>query len=345
MSSASFHGCVTAFFTRYLTIERGVSPNTMRSYAKAFSSLIDYLLAAKKIKSHNICLNSIVRVNIIGCLDWLQQEHSMADTSRNQRLAAFKSFARYMQYVDVTRLAQWQEILSIKQKRTSTTIVKHLPISDIKLLLNQIPFSTWDGRRDLVMLTLLYETGARAQEIADLIPSCLRLENPAYVILTGKGNKSRMVPLQPNVVNLLKKYLDSLNVSTDKQREVPLFTNKMGGSLSTCGITYILQKYATIAAAKGASSISPKITPHCLRHSRAMHWLQNDINLVYIRDLLGHVSIKTTEVYARADSQKKREAIERAYSPVVPQNIELGSWEKDSELKSWLKSLGNHYQK
>lgn len=344
MNNMTFHQSVTSFFTHYLAMERGVSSNTIRSYARAVTSLVDYLLKIKNIKASAISLNHITRETVTGCLDWLQDTCAITDTTRNQRLAAYKSYARYMQHTDVTRLSQWQEILSIKQKRTATATVKYLSIEQISALLSCIPSDTAEDRRDLVMLTLLYETGARAQEIVDLTSSELRLDGYPYVILTGKGNKSRMVPLRKEMVTLLENYLSSLETEQFKYRKRPLFQNRMGGSLTTCGITYILQKYARIAANNTETNIDAKITPHCLRHSRAMHWLQSGINLVYIRDLLGHVSIKTTEIYARADSQKKREAIENAYGPTL-NNEGLTSWERDPDLKVWLKSLAGNYQK
>lgn len=120
----------------------------------------------------------------------------------------------------------------------------------------------------------------------------------------------------------------------------PLFSNNRGGKLTNSGLTYIIRQYANIAKALKPDLIPDKISPHTFRHSKAMHLLQAGVNLVYIRDLMGHVSIQTTEIYARADSKQKREALEKAYVDVIPINFENARWEKDSDLKAWLKNFG-----
>lgn len=125
-----------------------------------------------------------------------------------------------------------------------------------------------------------------------------------------------------------------------RMNQRPLFQNGRGGKLTGAGITYILKNYATMARNATENLIPDKISPHCLRHSKAMHLLQAGVNLIYIRDILGHVSIQTTEIYARADSKQKKEALEAAYVDVLPDIEVKSSWEKDAELKVWLKSLG-----
>lgn len=211
----------------------------------------------------------------------------------------------------------------------------------IKLLLAQIPTNTREGRRDLAMIALLYDSGARVQELIDLTPLDIHLVKPYYATLFGKGKKKRLVPLQEQQIALLKDYMEEQNLLKPSRNHRSLFTNNRGGKLSNAGITFILMRYVKSAHAVNPDLIPERISPHCLRHSKAMHLLQAGVNLVYIRDILGHVSIQTTEVYARADSKQKREALESAYIDVIPP-IEgtIRSWEKDSKLKSWLKSLG-----
>lgn len=329
------------FFTEYLSAERGVSSNTMRSYGTAFASYLDFMKEKRKVKAEDLCLDHINRKNVLDYLDWLQETKGSSVSTRNQRLAAIHAFCRYMQYEDVTRLQQWQEILGIKVKKTIKATMNYLTLDAIKHLLAQIPRNTLGGRRDLALLSLLYETGARVSELIGLRPVDVYLPKPSYVILFGKGSKKRIVPIQDAEVTILEKYMDENHLLEQRMNQRPLFQNGRGDKLTAAGITYILKNYATMARNSSVNLIPDVISPHCLRHSKAMHLLQAGLNLIYIRDILGHVSIQTTEVYARADSKQKRAALESAYTDILPaENEKTPSWEADPELKTWLKNLG-----
>lgn len=308
---------VTGFFSNYLSAERGVSPNIMRSYGASFASFLDFMKEKKGTTAERLTLDHMNRKNVLEFLDWIQSGGCSVST-RNQRLAALHAFCKYMQYEDVGRLQQWQEVMSIKIKKT------------IKGTMNY-----------LALLSTLYETGARVQELIGLRPVDISLNQPCHAVLFGKGRKKRIVPLQDAHVGLLKSYMEENRLLEEHVNQRPLFQNDRGGKLTGAGITYILKNYASIARGTSSDLIPEKISPHSLRHSKAMHLLQAGLNLVYIRDILGHVSIQATEVYARADSKQKREAMEKIYVPLIPQSTEeSSSWEKDPELKTWLKSLG-----
>jgi site-specific recombinase XerD len=330
---------LTAFFTDFLSGERGVSSHTIRSYSHTFTLFLNYMDEMRHVKAEKIKMEHLSKETILGFLNWLQDKRQCGNSTRNQRLAAIHAFCKYMQYEDVMYLEQWQSVLSIKIKKTEKYSVNYLTIEGIKLLLEQIPGSTKTGRRDLAMIALLYDSGARVQELIDLTPATVHLSKPCYVTLFGKGNKRRLVPLQDRQIALLKEYMAENGLDRPSCNQHPLFSNNRGGKLTNAGITYILTHYANNARIVHPEIIPDKISPHSLRHSKAMHLLQAGVNLVYIRDILGHVSIQTTEVYARADSKQKREALEAAYIDVIPVSKEKRSWEKDSELKAWLKSL------
>lgn len=340
MKNNDFPHYITSFFREYLSMERGVSPNTIRSYATAFTVFLDFMCLVKKINAEKLTLDHMNRGNVTDFMEWLQIEKKSSVSTRNQRLAALHAFCRYMQYEDVTRLQQWQEILSIKMKKTVKASMNYLTLDGIKALLAQIPKDSKRGRRDLAMLSLLYDTGARVQELIDLRPVDIRLTTPCTVTLFGKGRKRRIVPIQDAEVAILRSYMDENMLTEQRMNQRPLFQNDRGGKLTGAGVAHILKRYAAMARTATENLIPDAISPHCLRHSKAMHLLQAGINLVYIRDILGHVSIQTTEVYARADSKQKREALENAYVKVLPENNDKREWEKDPELKSWLKSLG-----
>lgn len=338
METTDFSKYLTKFFSEYLVGERGASTHTIRSYSNTFTHLLVFMDEREHIKADNLLLDHFDRKVVLRFLDWLQISKQCSNATRNQRLAAMHSFFRYMQYEDVKRMFRWQEILSIKVKRHERKSVHYLSVDGIKLLLEQIPTDSPTGRRNLALISLMYDSGARVQEIIDLSPSSLRMAKPACLTLFGKGNKKRIIPLQDNQVILLQGYMKENSLDDHANNQRPLFANNRGGRLTNAGITYILNMYADMAR-KLKPDLIPQISPHSLRHSKAMHLLQAGVNLVYIRDLLGHVSIQTTEIYARADSKQKREALEAAYIDVIPNTGEQGLWNKDSNLKIWLKNL------
>jgi site-specific recombinase XerD len=190
----------------------------------------------------------------------------------------------------------------------------------------------------LVLLSVLYDTGARVQEIADLTIRDIRLDVPAHVHLTGKGRKSRDIPLLSQTANLIKEYLDEYHLNTRENLSHPLFKNRHGNQLTRSGIAYILKKYA-VTVSKQSPLMSQNITPHTLRHTKAMHLLQAGVHLVYIRDILGHVDVATTGIYAKADTEMKRKALEKVGS-IIP--VDGPSWSKDAELINWLKNFGKN---
>jgi site-specific recombinase XerD len=328
-----------AFFFFFFSCERGVSRHTVRSYRATFILLIDYMKDVCAITADKLKMDDFSRDVILSFLNWLQDTKKCSVSTRNQRYAAIRSFCDFLQYKDPARLSLWQSIRSIKTKNVTKTTVSYLTVEGIKSLLEQISTCSKNGRRNLALLSLLYESGARVQELIDLTPSSLRLESPAIICLHGKGDKKRIVPLGIQQTTILKTYMEENHLNSPSRRESPLFFNSSCAKLTSSGVTYILQKYAGMARAIHPELIPVKISPHAFRHSRAMHLLQSGLNLIYLRDLLGHTSIKTTEIYAKTDSKHRREALERASRDIIDVKIETPSWEKDKKLRDFLKSL------
>lgn len=174
------------------------------------------------------------------------------------------------------------------------------------------------------------------QELTNLKVRDVVLDNPAVLILTGKGNKTRRVPLMKNTLNLLQRYFQEHSLDKDWKQDYPLFINRQRKKLSKEGIAYIISQY--VGPAKRISASMPKkVTPHMFRHSKAVHLLQAGVSIIYIRDFLGHQDIRTTEIYAKCDSELKRQAIANAYPNIVDSN--LPDWSKDTTLLDWLSNL------
>jgi site-specific recombinase XerD len=281
-------------------------------------------------------LGSIDKTLILGFLEWLEKDRANSISTRNQRLACIHGFYRYMQLEDPVGLLSYQKILSIPIKKTQQPTINHLTPDALKLILAQPDPSTAKGRRDLVLLCVLYDTGARVQELVDLKVGDVRLDPPPILTLTGKGRKTRQVPIMSNTQALLQQYKNEVFSMQNGMQDHPLFFNRQRRKMTRAGISFILDKYVTLARAK-SPIIPSKVTPHVIRHTKAMLLLQAGVSLIYIRDLLGHVDIATTEIYARADTEMKRKALEKAYPELVTTN--LPDWQKDEALLSWLISL------
>jgi site-specific recombinase XerD len=233
---------------------------------------------------------------------------------------------------------QAQQILAIPVKKTRKLSIEYLTLDAMKLLLSKPDERTREGRRDQVLLSLLYESGARVQELVDLTVGDARIASPSTIKLTGKGNKSRIVPIMKPMAELLKQYLKENNLTEPHVFDYPLFSNRSKNKLTRAGITYIVKKYVSKAIKEFPELFPDKLSPHCFRHSKAMHLLQSDVNLVYIRDFLGHVDIKTTEIYARIDGEMKRKVLEKNINGVV--SDKMPEWQSNAGLMNWLKNLG-----
>ena len=231
-------------------------------------------------------------------------------------------------------MEQCRSVLGIRLKKAEKTPVDYISIQGIRLLLEMPDRMESAGRRDLALLALMYDSGARVQEIADLRTGDIQLQKPYTVKVTGKGNKTRIVPLMPQTANIIKNYLsDTKQISA----EMPLFYSYSGKKLTRAGIAYILKKYVWLAREQNPVLYPDKVSPHTLRHSKSMHLLEGGVNLVYIRDFLGHSSITTTEIYARANPEIKRKAIEEASVSILPE--EKFDRQEKADLIAWLKEL------
>ena len=341
-TTTDFARHLSRFLSEYLPHDRNVSPNTITSYRDAFLGFIDYMKNEKGISLDRLCLKHLTRDHVLCYLRWILEVRKCSPATRNYRLAAIHSFCRYLQYAVIEMMEQWQKILTVKAMKTESATLNYLTTEGVRILLAQPDTTTSNGRRHLAILSLMYDTGARVQEMADLTVDCVRIACEPYTIrLFGKGRKARIVPLVKEQVKILRDYMEEYHLDDNCNGSSPLFFNNRHEKLTREGIAYILATYANLARKEAPDLIPAKISCHSLRHSKAMHLLQAGVNLVYIRDLLGHVSIQTTDIYARADSKAKREALEKAYADLVPNRTSDREWEKSKDLRDWLRDLGH----
>ena len=337
MNPTCFARYMSKYLTEYLPGIQGVSYNTIASKRDAYILLLKYLNDTQNIKAEDVDIPLLSRETIIKYLEWLEKSRGSSVSTRNIRLAAIKSLFSYIQTQTPDYIYQCQQILSIPRKKEPGHTLEYLTVEGIKSVLDAVETSSRTGFRDLTLLSLMYDSAARVQEIADLSVNDFRAEKPSTLRLTGKGSKTRIVPLMSTTSDLVSKYISIYHPSYRGEYNVPLFSNRKKEKLTRAGIAYILKKYIKIAREKQPDLIPETVSPHGLRHSKSMHMLQAGVPLIYIRDFLGHSEISTTEIYARCDSEQKRKAIENTCPSIT--KSETPMWQKDTSLLGWLQSL------
>lgn len=323
MRKYNFLEYLYSFFNYYLILQKNVSSNTIRSYKTTFKLFIKYLVNNKKINIKNLSFEHITRENIIDFLNYLEFDLKVSILTRNQRLAAIKSFCNYISYEDISNINNIQKILSISKKKTSQKIISFLTKEELNCYLNTIKTNNRKGIRDYTLVALMYDCAARAEEIVKLKVNDLKLDDNPSITLYGKGNKYRIVPITNNTKELLIKYIRLNKLGNFSI----LFPGNKNYQASTKMITHIINKYAI------ESKINKKIHPHVLRHTRAMHLLEAGISLIDIRDILGHSSVTTTEIYAKTNVELKRKAIEKIYNiNDIENSVNESAWNKNENI-------------
>jgi len=332
--SIDFPEILSEYLTKYLPLRQGASVNTIKSYRDGFKIFLRYCRDTTGIRTENFRMKHFTRKLVNDYLLWLEESEGCGISTANHRLSTIQAFMKfiaveYPEFLDVCTV-----ILTIKAKSAPERAMDYLHIDELKVIFAQPSAKAKDGLRDIAILALLYDSGARVQELIDICAGDIRVLKPATVTLTGKGDKTRIVPIVEDTARILKNYLSSQDPKTPQE---PLFTNLGGHKLSRSGIEYIISKYVDMAVADVKALAHRKITPHTFRHSKAMHLVQAGVNIIYIRDILGHVSVQTTERYAKADSKAKREALEAASRNILPKSKYRKSQKQD--LIDWLEHI------
>lgn len=326
-----FPQLLSSFLLNELPSIHNQSKNTIASYRDTYVQLLNFMENEKGISSDKIKVTDLTVTAIEEFLNWLETEKGNSISTRNQRLAAIRSLFHYIQKNAPEYMFQCHQIIGIPFKKSEKRVIGFLNEEKTKELLAAPRNDTLRGLRDQALLCLLYDSGARVQELADIRIRDLHLDSPAQVQLTGKGRKTRSVPLMEQTVRILEEYLKRNGLDNGLNADHPLFYNAQKKKLTRQGITYVLKKYAEQC---GINDISP----HQLRHTKAMHLTEADVNPIFIRDFLGHTDLKVTEIYSKTSVKMKREAIEKMdKKDIVPTDTK--EWNEDSELMAWLKSL------
>jgi site-specific recombinase XerD len=324
---------LNAFFHEWLGEQRNCSRHTVLSYRDTWRL---YLRFVARRRHHLVSALTFADLNadeVLAFLKYVELERGASIGTRNCRLAAIRSFYRFVADREPLAAAQCAAVLRIPIKKAPRPVLAYLDSEEVTAILGQPDRSTMEGQRDHALLALLYNTGARIQEALDLCPSSIRLAAPAQVKLYGKGRKERICPLWPETAKLLA----ALMKRQPRPDDEPLFVNRYGRPLSPAGVRFKLAHYVQ-AAAKALPSLQRKrVHPHTFRHTAGVQLVAAGVDVTVIRSWFGHVSLDTTNHYARANIATKRHALEqvdRASRPRSPPR-----WRRNPDLLNWLDSL------
>ena len=304
---------VQAFFQDYLASQRGLSPNTILAYRDALKLFLSFLATSISKQTGRLRLADLQAEQVLAFLDDVERSRKNRTSTRNLRLAALRTFFQYLISADTIRSGQYQKIVAIPLKRTPRPMMGYLDASEVQAILNSLGRDNPMGRRDYAMLNFLYNTGARVQEVVDVTVGAIRFSAPPIATLTGKGSKTRIVPLWETTAAILLEHLKERGV--EKEPAAPLFVNARGKALTRFGVHHILRTRLVAASSTCASLAAKRISPHTFRHSTAMHLLQSGVDLTVIQRWLGHVQLGTTHAYVEIDLEMKRKALAACTAP------------------------------
>jgi len=288
---------ITAFLRERLPLQRGASPQTCESYAYTYKMLFGFASARFKVTPSQLALEQIDAPLVMDFLSHIESGRGNGARTRNARLAAIKSFMRFVEHRVPSVLDQSLRILAIPSKKTDTPLLRYLSVAEMQAILNAPDLHTRMGIRDRAMLHLGFAAGLRVSELVGLPLNAVTLRPVPAILVMGKGRKERSLPLWKQTATDLRAWLAVRgDVATPE-----LFVNARDESMTRKGFTYLLDKYTEMARQYCPSLKDKHVSPHALRHACAMLMLQATGDLRKVSLWLGHAQMQTTEIYLRME--------------------------------------------
>jgi integrase/recombinase XerD len=326
-----------AFFEDHLKVQKGLRPGSVRSYRDTLKLFLTYIATSCRRPVTRLSLPDLSFQKVLEFLGMIESVRGNQVRTRNQRLAALRTFYRYLAVHHPEMLAEAERVEAIPTKRTSPPETSYLERDEIDKLFTTLPKHGSLALRDRALLMLLYNSGARAQEIADLRVGDVDLAGPLRVRLHGKGDKWRSCPLWPQTAEALKQ----LVTVRSGDKSAPLLTSRQRRPLTRFGIYKLVKRHTATLRSTPPGAKRSGVSPHVFRHSIAVRLLEEGIDENVIRGWLGHVSLETTHRYAEITLRTKQAAVAACLPPVDPSETFRPNtgWQKDEELMKWLNSL------
>ncbi|HOF41627.1 MAG TPA: site-specific integrase [Candidatus Hydrogenedentes bacterium] len=322
---------IKRFFAEYLPSHRNCSPHTIASYSVALRLFLVYLRERKKIAPAKLAVRDLSAGNIMEFLNEIQASRRNGTGTRNVRLAAIRSFVNYLLLLEPALTSELQAVLAIPVKRDTRRVLDFLTREELDAVLAAPQEATWSGKRDRILYTVMYNSGARVSEIVAAKVSDVKLNPGATLRLHGKGRKDRVLPLWKSTAKNLGQWIAGNRLEAD----APLFANARGAHMTRSGVEKRLREAVRAAREKCPSLKSKRVSPHTLRHTTAMHLLHSGVDITLIAMWLGHESIETTHIYMTTDLAMKEKALQALQSP-TPGKFRF---QPNDELIAFLESL------
>lgn len=318
MKSKDFSRQLGEYFEVFLPDIKRAKPNTISSYADSFAIFFEFVYEQKK-KAHTAPAYKDFTPQLFDeYLLWLKNSKGYADSSIHPRFSALVSFLKYASRRNMAALHAYSAVVGAEIPKTARTEFPYFSIDEMKILLKLPDPNRYLGDRNLVLLSFLYETAARAQEVCDVHVKDIRFGSPTKVKLTGKGGKVREIPVAADVADLLRYHLKRHGLNNSEHKGKSLFSSQNNRQMTPACVRSIVAKYVKEAKAENPNLFEQKrYSPHSFRHSKAVHMAESGTPLIYIRNFLGHAYINTTEIYARVGQAAVTKALTERKIPIL----------------------------
>ena len=323
------------YLSVYLPDQRCCSPNTVKSYRETLNQLFDFITLEKSIPLTDVTFETLNCRMISDYLNWLEKERHCSVSTRNQRLAGIRSFFKYAGRMDLTVTVYQKDLEKVPFKQTGSKAVDFMTEEALKAVLAQPDTSTKTGIRNLFFMILMYDTGARNREILDLRVTEFRADSKTPCVhLTGKGNKKRIVPVMAKTVEHFRNYVTLYHSGDSSERYLfYIVRNGIVQQMSDDNVARFMKKYGN-AAKEICAEVPDNLHPHLFRHSRSIHLYRAGMPLALLSEWLGHAQLETTMIYAYADTEMKRDAIQKAtgnHNPLMS-SAQTPCWKGDDQI-------------
>jgi integrase/recombinase XerD len=333
MKNNSFQSLLQCFFMDRLIQQKNASPCTINSYRDTFRLFIKFMKEKKQCSPSKITLEMLNAENVIEFLNYIESTRKNSIKTRNNRLAAIHSFMKYVSFQAPEYMGIVQRVMNVPFKKTELKMVDYLVKEEVDSILENCDLSCWLGRRDRIMVAILYNTGVRVSELVSIKKKDITFNRngTGIIRIVGKGRKERTIPIWKTT----KKYLTEFLKESGNDQVEYLFTSKNGENLTRSGVSYRLKCLVKLASVQYPSLLKKRVTPHVFRHTTAMHLLEAGVDISTIAIWLGHESIETTHKYMVADLRLKEIALAKVTEPSVTEF----RYKPSDEILAFLDSL------
>jgi site-specific recombinase XerD len=335
MSTVYLGQLLHGYFEDYLKCQKGVRASTIKSYRDAISLFLEHLATAVGKKLSRVPVTDLTCAQVTAFLQSLEDQRKNCVRTRNHRLAVVRTFFEYVLHQAPEAACEAQRIATLPAKRTPPPQMRYMDRDEVEKLFSSMPREGHAAQRDRALVLFLYNTGARVQEVADLCWKHVELESVPIVHLHGKGDKWRTCPLWKATAQLLRE----LASRVPHDPATAIFLSRRGGGLTRFGIYKMVRKHTAMLNQPSARP-QRRVSPHCFRHTTAVHLLEAGVEPNVIRGWLGHVGMETTNRYAEITLRMKQKALETCEGPLgTNASLAKTGWREDADLVKWLKSL------